>query len=190
MKLNKKEIKAVEVGSSDEILDVGASYYLDEKYEKAIEYYRIAASMNNAQAIANLGYCYMYGRGVNVNKDLALVYFMIAARQNNLDALYKMGTFYYSGDGVVKDEKKALKYLNRVLKTVDEDCKEEYPSLYFTLAKIYIDGTAVEKNIKKAYKYLKIAEIGYEYQIKCGMNYYEKQLKEVKKLLNDKTFND
>lgn len=62
---------AIENNDSNKILTAGADYYRDEDYENAFKYYNLAASMGNKQAMSNLGYCYLYGRSIEKDEEMA-----------------------------------------------------------------------------------------------------------------------
>ncbi|MEM0513664.1 hypothetical protein VPJ60_09160, partial [Limosilactobacillus fermentum] len=61
------DLLAIEKDNADHLLDKGAYYYGEGQYAEAVEYYRLAAAMGSTQAIANLGYCYLYGRELEAN---------------------------------------------------------------------------------------------------------------------------
>ena len=113
MNISDIDFKAIELNDSNLFLNKGVNLYNEGKYNEAMEYYEIAAAMNNSHAISNLGYCYLYGRGITKDEKKALLYFNIAARQNDIDALYKLGTLYLSGTIVEKDNNLALYYLEK-----------------------------------------------------------------------------
>ena len=78
MKLTKADMEAVRRGDSNYLLNKGANYYMQKDFENAVGYYQLASSMGNVQALSNLGYCYLYGRSVEPNRDLAIAYFDLA----------------------------------------------------------------------------------------------------------------
>ncbi|MGM1014743.1 hypothetical protein [Limosilactobacillus fermentum] len=66
--------------------------------------------MGSAQAIANLGYCYLYGRELEANLSQAIAYFKIAADRRNVDAAYKLGDIYSNPRWGVEDKELANYY--------------------------------------------------------------------------------
>lgn len=52
---------------------------MQKDFENSVGYYQFASSMGNVQASSNLGYCHLYGRSVEPNRDLAITYFDLAA---------------------------------------------------------------------------------------------------------------
>lgn len=192
MEIKNVDYIAIDRNDSNHFLDIGADLYNDEKYIEAIEYYELAAAMGNSHAISNLGYCYLYGRGIPKDEKKALLYFNIAANKNDIDALYKIGTFYLSGNYVTKDEEIAMYFLH---KAFEEALKKngnliEYPSLCLTLATEYMKD--LENNdILLIYKLLHDAEVGYSYEIEeRGASYYQKNYEKVQELLKDPIFDD
>lgn len=188
MNIKKVEIKAIEQNDSNYFLHKGAILYNKGEYLKAIEYYEIASAMGNSHAISNLGYCYLYGRGIQKDEQKALLYFSIAASKNDVDALYKLGTFYLSGICVDKDNEVALYLLNKAADYAHNLL--EYPSLCYTLATEYLKD--IENNsVDNIYYLLETAKSGYEYEIEVnGASYYEKYYKEVLKTMENPIFDE
>lgn len=192
MKISNVDLKAIEQNDSNYFLNIGANLYNKGMYKEAMEYYNIAASMNNSHAISNLGYCYLYGRGVEKQEKKALIYFEIAARQNDIDALYKLGTFYLSGIIVEKDRKIAMYFLEKAKKEAIIQNDGElinYPSLCFTLAKECMKENNYD--IDEVYDLLDNAKYGYEFEIEInGAEYYRKNYEEVNKILDNEIFDE
>jgi len=51
---------AAKAGDVSACNQVGDFYYNNGKIAEAMEYYKIAAKSNDANALYNLGYCYIY----------------------------------------------------------------------------------------------------------------------------------
>ena len=68
---------------------------VEQDYEEAVRYYRLAAEQGFADAQDNLGYCYLYGNGVEQDYEEALKYFTLAAEQNIPNAIFGIGEYYY-----------------------------------------------------------------------------------------------
>ena len=198
--LTKTDFRALELGDSNYINNKGAGLYVEPTYDKAVEYYRLAAAMGNVQAISNLGYCYLYGRSIEPNTDLAVAYFTLAAEQKNVDAAYKLCDIYGSDKWGLKDRELSV-YYYRMAATwlTDEDWEEygaivwnrrlqKYPSLCYALGREMTPGGAMPSSIEVAYQFLKQAERGYEIALLNGDSFYEKSLNGVKKLLADPCF--
>ena len=102
--LTKADLNAITLDDSNYINNKGANFYNNGQYDKAVEYYRIAAAMGNINAIANLGYCYLYGRSINVNVSEAIAFFTIASSKGDIDAAYKLGDIYSKDKWGVMDK--------------------------------------------------------------------------------------
>lgn len=191
IELSKASIIALEDHNNSYFNEIGADYYQMGDYESAIELYRIAAAMGNIQALANLGYCYYYGRACEKNFHLAFVYFKMAAGHKNIDALYKLSTMYEQGKGVEKNKDIADYYLMTAfdaLGAIPEETRIEYPSLMFAVAKKFIALGEHDGDFASAYALLKTAQHGYEMLIAEGSRYYEKMLLEVTDTLRKECF--
>lgn len=188
MNLSEADKNAINLSDSDYILNKGAKLYNEGKYEEAIEYYRIASAMGNTIATSNLGYCYMYGRSVDKNINLAIAYFKIASQDDNVDALHKLGDIYNRGCDEIKEDKElAMYYFDKAISILDEaeNLFDEfaYPSLFYTMSKEYMGNGSKNPSDLKALEYLLIAKIGYEEEIENGATYYQKAYEEVCRLL-------
>ena len=196
------DMNAISLQDSNYINNKGAENYRTENYSVAIEYYRLAATMGNVQAISNLGYCYLYGRDIEKNLSLAIGYFKIAAMQQNVDAAYKLGDIYGSDKWGVKDNELAVYYyrmaVSYVIDSIWENCKtiswcselQRYPSLCFALGRELSNGGNMRTDLDSAYQFLKHAEIGYKKELYNGNKMYEQSYEGVLKLLAEPQFND
>ncbi|KRL83405.1 tetratricopeptide repeat protein [Ligilactobacillus apodemi] len=147
LKLTTADFNAMNALDADYLLDKGANFYNLGEYGQAVEYYRLAAMLGNVQAIANLGYCYLYGRQIKANLDLALAYFKVAAQKENIDAAYKLGDIYGSTKWGIQDDELSNYYyrqaVNFILGKDSEKAEllvwhhelQEYPSLCFALGR-------------------------------------------------------
>lgn len=189
MKLSKADKAAIQNGDANYLINKGIRYYYDQEYEIALEYYRLAASMGSGKAAGNIGYCYMRGEGVPVEVDLALSYFRIATDSRDIDSFYKLGKFYCEGIGVDKDHELGVYYYENALAEILENDslheQMEYPGLFYQLAIEKLPGGGMGENISTSYKYLLIAETGYQLAIQNGAFYYEICLDEVHDKMND-----
>lgn len=196
--LTQADINAVNTKDSDFLNAKGAKFYGNEEYEKAVEYYRLASSMGNVQATSNLGYCYLYGRSIPVNVDLAIQYFKLAANEGNMDAIYKLGDIY-SRDKWGKEDREMAAYY--YLKGLNEFCEDSwelyyydktrlYPSLFFAIARESMPNGLLNTDLDLAYVCLQIAKEGYEKFIADGDKMYQESYENVLKLLDDEIFND
>lgn len=186
--MNKKDLvkKLVENRDHLALLTEGAKQYKKENYVEAIEYYRLAATLGNRQAACNLGYCYMYGRSVEKDLNMAYNYFEIAS-DGCIEALYKIGEMYEEGIVVEKSDEIAGYYYNKAIKIVESQNDEyEFPSLLYKVAKRMIK--AGEKVNGRMVHYLSVALSRYQLDADAGCNYYVERIEDIKNILAQEEF--
>lgn len=197
IKLTSADIQAISYRDAEYLNEKGADYYYKGKYEKAVEYYRLASSMGDIHATSNLGYCYLYGRSIEPNTSLALAYFRIAAQRGDVDAAYKLGDIYSSDKWGLKDTELSVYYYKTAADSILEDVVEDleyitqlqdYPSLCFALGREMSESGNMVTDYEKAYKFLKHAEKGYLREILNGNKMYEKVFENLADWLNDPQF--
>ena len=188
--------KAISARDAVFLLNKGAALYAKGDYKTATEYYRLAAAMGDDQAIANLGYVYLYGRATEPNLSIAMGYFKIAAAMDNVDGAYKLGDIYGSDKwGVIDTELSLYYYRMAAALLIDGQCDPDnviecdslkgYPSLCFALGREMSLKGKMATNLSVSYQFLKLAEIGYKTALAAGMDYYGGCLAAVEELLND-----
>ena len=200
--LTATDIRAVDLGDSNYINNKGASFYREGTYAQAVEYYRLAAAMGNLNAVSNLGYCYLYGRDIEPDTELAISYFKTAAARGSVDAAYKLGDIYGSSKWGVKDPEMSVYYYRIAASFIIEGNWEDpytiayteglaaYPSLCFALGRELSSGENMAVNLESAYQFLKHAETGYKKELANGSSFYEKAYSGVLELLADPRFDD
>ena len=108
----------MEAGDLAAALNLGAMYYGGEfvphDFKKAKELYERATQSEDyetqVRAWCNLGYCYYYGRDMDVDNEKAFNCYMHAALMRDSNALYKIGDMYRYGRFVKKDEDIAMAF--------------------------------------------------------------------------------
>ena len=121
LKLTNTDFLAIEKGDRNYINNKGAKLYVEPTYKDAVEYYRLASAMGDKHATSNLGYCYLYGRGIEANLSFAIAYFKIAAIREDIDACYKLGDIYSSDKWGVKDSEMSVYYYRLAASFILED---------------------------------------------------------------------
>ena len=100
---------------------------VSQDFKKAIQRYEEALVLDptNAETHYELGYCYLWGMGINKDPERAAYYFKrsIALAPNPVgviywlaDAQYGLGYCYFHGLGVKKDNKQAIHHFNESIK--------------------------------------------------------------------------
>lgn len=126
-------------------------YPLEKDIDKAINYYKKAASNNYAYALNNLGKI----EESNGNLEDAYEYYRKSADLGESWACNKMGEFYRLGI-FEKNMEKAYYYYNRAL---ESNCRTVCYYAFYNLAKyFYKDGyDTIKKDKTKYYNYLELA---------------------------------
>ena len=125
------------------------------RYEKAYEYYKIAANANHPTANWAIGYLYYQGHlGNNSKKDmyLAFKYFNKARKLNCANAYTSLGNIFLTGNipHIKKNEEKAIEMYKIAIKS-------NHTYAFNNLGKIYEN----KNNLKLAFSYyLKSANLG------------------------------
>lgn len=202
LNLSETDKEAISLGDSNYINNKGAVFYGQENYKEAFEYYHLAVAMGNVQAISNLGYCYLYGRDIPQNIDLAVAYFKVAALKGSDYAAYKLGDIYESTEWNLKDDEKAVYYYRMAITYIlGEDAENDEriiehgelqynPSLCFALGRALSPKGIMGTDIRKAYQFLLHARRGYEIAINNGDLFFEEKLKEVMKIISQNYFDE
>lgn len=85
-------------------------YGVEQDYNEALKYYRMAANKGSAMAQFNIADMYENGIGVVQNYSEAARWYKIAAQNGNSRAQYNLGLFYEIGLGVKEDFDEAMNY--------------------------------------------------------------------------------
>lgn len=153
-----------DVSESAVLCRKGADAYTAGRFEEAIQYYQLSASMGNAAAISNLGYCYYYGRSVPIDKEKARAYWETAAMLGDSAAVYKLGDMHRNGD-IEENEQTAWLYYSRAYQ-MERDRKYNltFPDICLRLAK-YGKG---HLSCKELAHFAELALKGFEERIEHG----------------------
>ena len=166
--------------------NLGAMYYsgngLEQDYEKAAELYEMASDAGSHQATVNLGYIWEYGRCGEQSLEKAFgCYSYAAVLGDSIEAKYKLGDLYNKGVFGEKNIKKAFFLWAEAFNSTDNNAERSQPAL--RMANVIID----EKLCKEvgqpcdpllALHLYQIAEFGLRVDIRDGLTYYKKRLKE------------
>ncbi len=184
-------IKLADKGNLEAQLFLGYSYLYGDNglkvdYEKAFEYYGMAALQNDAMGLNNLGSLYYGGVGVKRNPAKAAILFAKAAELGNAEAAVNLGFMHISGNGAKQDKTIALKYFEQASTSDNPTAKFMTGYAYYTgtlrpidrvkaaplikvaadagfdeaqvvLADIYINGYGFPQNYNNAVKYLQMS---------------------------------
>lgn len=193
MKLSRVDKVAIQSFDDEYLYKKGVSFFFDEDYEVALEYFHLAISMGNVKSLAYVGNCYMFGRGVPEELDLGLSYYKVAIEYEDVDATYRLGKLYDNGLGVEKDTELAMYYYKKALDFLENESYEEwlkYPELFYIMANEMQPGGRMMEDIKSSYEYLLISKEGYEIAIRDGAFYLEKEFNKVLEQINNNLYDN
>ena len=174
---------------SDKILyEKGKELEDAEKYTEALEMYKKAGEMGNADGLFRAGKFYHEGRnGVEVKYDLARKYYEKAIELNNDKAMNNLANMYFEGIGVIKNIAKANELYKKAADLgnvhamynlgnnyyngdgVQQDyiaaknwyekaANLNYDNAGMKLGDMYYDGKGVDKNYQESFKWYKASE--------------------------------
>ncbi len=162
----------------------GLSAYEAGNYEEALVHWRPLAQQGNTQAQFNVGFMYLKGEGVPVDKEIGNNWLLKAAELGHDKAQYNLGIAYLKGEGRPLDVEAAKKWLSKsaaqgyaqaqyaLALLLMREGKKSFPeaaSLFkkaaarnhvmaqLALGRLYRDGLGVEKDIGEAVKWFRKA---------------------------------
>lgn len=142
--------------SSEELFNLGQSFYDNKNYVQAVEYYESAAMKGHSGAQFCLGCCYNYGEGVTKDYSEAARWYRKAAKQGHVWAQHNLGYCYEFGDGVCQNHKEAAKWYRLA-------AEQGFAESQYNLGNCYYFGEGVHQDDKEALKwYYKAAAQGHE----------------------------
>jgi len=159
---------AAKAGDVSACNQVGDFYYNNGKIAEAMEYYKIAAKSNDANALYNLGYCYIY-EDYNKDPSLGSLYLNRAADLGHAKACKLIGFFYFYGQQTLpRDDNKSFYYMKKGADLGD-------PAAQAHVGQCYEDGIwgAEEENhvLARHYYDLSLAQNYHHAQWCVGSNY-------------------
>lgn len=93
-----------------EMFEMGNSFYDKGNYTEALNWYKKAAENGYSDAQSELGFMYLNGEGVTVNKPEAVKWLRKAGENGDALAQQAVGYMYKNGDGVPKNLSEAQKW--------------------------------------------------------------------------------
>lgn len=135
---------------------LGSLFYNELKeYSQAAEWFRNAASHGCPRALNNLGICYEFGNGIEVDMDLAFQQYKQSADKGYIPAKYNLACMYLvkaRNSNLKEHYKEAAKLFMEVL--AKDDSKIE---AYFYLGQFFEQGLGVDQDFSTAFRYYKKA---------------------------------
>lgn len=142
-------------GNAKAQLRMGGLYFkgeeLDQDYQEAAKWFRLAAQKGNAEAQYNLGMMYDTGYGVVLNHIEATRWYRRAADQGLSIAELNLGVAYAEGLGITKNEAEAVRWFRLAAAGGEAQA-------LFNLGVMYANGQGVAQNLIAAYRYTQQAD--------------------------------
>jgi len=123
----------------------GKAAYQIKDYEKALEIFRPLAEQGDSDAQATLGIMYEFGRGVPIDKKVAMEWYIKAAMQGNPNVQHDIGVKLFQGQGMKQDYEQAAYWWEQSASAGIADSQ-------FNLALMYYRGLGIEQDYKQASK--------------------------------------
>ena len=110
--------------------EIGKKYEKNKDYEKALEFYELAANLGDAEALSKIGHLYFEGTVVKYDYEKALYYFTRAAEKGNEEARFHIIWHKYINDenidykelfGLKSQENQLDKHFNKIKKQIDNN---------------------------------------------------------------------
>lgn len=184
---------AISNNDDETTLTKGVEAYIKEDYENAYRLYTVSAMMGNPLSTSNLGYCYLYGKGIKKDVAMGIHILKLAARQGIVEANYKLGSiYYYVFEDVKKDKSLGMYYIDKaweIIKLRDLDAVS-FPQVCYIKGKILMGNKKkfTESEIMSIVDMFMLARLGFIDEIKNGMNYHIKYLQDIEEILNRPEF--
>lgn len=124
--INEKKIKSIifEAIHPDTLADIGDVFYDAKKYETAVSYYNYLTEKEHLYGTYSLGWCLLYGNGIEKDIDKGVFYIKKAACSELSVAQYELGKFYEEGKFVEKNLSTSLDWYNKAAVNGDEDAQK------------------------------------------------------------------
>lgn len=126
----------------EELMGLGNEARLKKDYELSVKYYQQAADAGETDAMAQMGFFYQRGQGVEQSFDKAIEWYQKILDAGDVDGWYLLGTVY-------EDMEEYAKAVECYEKQVDEGGTCKY-NAYYGLGKAYRFGWGKEKNFPLA----------------------------------------
>lgn len=138
--------------NSDKVLyKKGEELESADRFVEALECYKKAGSLGNANALYKVGLFYREGRkGIDKNYGMAQEFYKKAIQLENVAAMNDLGSMYFNGNGIKQNYKEAMSWY-KIAASLDNDVAMS------NLGNIYYYGYGVKKDYTKAISWYKKA---------------------------------
>lgn len=158
---------------------VGGSCIVKQNYKEAVKWYEKAAGKLDERGLCFLGYCYYYGRDMDIDYEKAYSCFSQSAFLGYSNGMFKLGDMYYFGKYVEENKEAAFFWYQEAFYCTEDDY--DRASAKFRLGKCYLYGHGTEPNLKYALEVLQSSEEIFFELVEKGDNFSKITLKQVRK---------
>lgn len=149
----------------------------DIDMDKAIDYFKLSAEMNNKNGLYEYGKTLLLGEHIHQDKEKAVKLLEKAIKLENINAKRFLALEYISGEHLDQDIDKGLAMLT--------ECADSGDTFAcYKLGKIYFKGEIALQDLDKAEKYLLLAEDNEYTQYALGKLYLQKEKYDVQKAVD------
>ena len=149
----------------------------DINMDKAIDYFKRSAEMNNKNGLYEYGKALLLGEHISKDKEKAVKLLEKAIKLENINAKRFLALEYISGEHLEQDIDKGLAMLT--------ECAESGDIIScYKLGKIYFKGDIVLQDLDKAEKYLLLAEDNEYTQYTLGKLYLQEEKYDIQKAVD------
>lgn len=134
----------------------GAIEGIERDVTKMIDYLWQAASRDEPEALAKVGFCYEEGIGLTKDVALAAKWYRRAAELGFPQAMLNLASLYNRGSGVPPDANQAFSWYQRAAQTATKD-GQKLPLADYNLGVAYTLGRGARSDAAKAFKHFKLA---------------------------------
>ena len=149
----------------------------DSDMDKAIDYFKRSAEMNNKNGLYEYGKAMLLGEHIAQNKQKAVKLLEKAIKLGNTNAKRFLALEYISGEYFPQGIEKGIAMLT--------ECADEGDSFAcFKLGQIYLKGEIVTQDLERAEKYLLLAEDNEFTQYAFGKLYLQEEKYDIQKAVD------
>ena len=137
-------------------------YFVDQNYEEAFKWYKLAADQKDAKAQFVMGTMYFFGDHVDQDYEEAFNWYSCASDQGNLDAHLMRGLMYCYGYHVNQNYAEGLEWINRAAENGHSESQ-------FIMGQMYYDGFGVDRDYAAAFEWFSLAAGQGDEDAKCAL---------------------
>jgi TPR repeat protein len=113
---------AVQQGEPNAMVGLSQIYFDKGRIDEAIQLISKSASLGNAVAMDNLAFCYMEGKGIKVDKEMAVYWLKKSVDCGYAKAFANLAYCYMRGEGIERDYKKMFELYKKGAELGDAKC--------------------------------------------------------------------